>query len=96
MAAPHRVNTGFRTYFITAYTFQKHSLFQSDRMAGLFLDVLLHYRSQEKYLLHEFVIMPDHFDLLITPSLTLERALQLVDDSEVEGLICCSGAVRKE
>jgi len=27
-------------------------------MARLFLDVLLGYRSQEKYLLHEFVIMP--------------------------------------
>jgi len=78
MAAPHRGNTGFSTYFITANTFQKHSLFQSDRMARLFLDVLSHYRSQEKYLLHEFVVMPDHFHLLITPTLTLERALQLI------------------
>ena len=78
MAAPHRGNTGFGTYFITADTFRKHSLFQSDRMAGLLLDVLLSYRAQQKYLLHEFVIMPDHFHLLITPTLTLERALQLI------------------
>ena len=78
MAAPRRGNTGFSTYFITANRFQKHSLFQSDRMALLFLDVLSHYRSQEKYLLHEFVVMPDHFHLLITPTLTLERALQLI------------------
>ncbi|HLX86752.1 MAG TPA: transposase [Terriglobales bacterium] len=78
MVAPHRGNTGFSTYFITAATFQRHSLFQSDRMANLFLEVLLHYRSQQKYLLHEFVIMPDHFHLLITPVLTLERALQLI------------------
>jgi putative transposase len=47
-------------------------------MARLFVDVLLSYRSQEKYLLHEFVLMPDHFHLLITPLLTLERALQLI------------------
>jgi putative transposase len=47
-------------------------------MAGLLLDVLLDYRSQEKYLLHEFVLMPDHFHLLISPLLTLERALQLI------------------
>jgi len=47
-------------------------------MARLFLDVLLSYRSQEKYLLHEFVLMPDHFHLLITPLSTLERALQLI------------------
>ncbi len=78
MAAPRRGNTGSGTYFITAGTFQKQQLLQSDRMARLFLDVLLGYRSQEKYLLHEFVIMPDHFHLLITPLLTLERALQLI------------------
>jgi len=78
MAASPRGNTGLATYFITAATFQKHSLFQSDRMSKLFLEVLFHYRSQQKYLLHEFVIMPDHFHLLITPTLTLERALQLI------------------
>ena len=32
MAAPHRGNTGFSTYFITAATFQKHGLFQSDKV----------------------------------------------------------------
>jgi putative transposase len=78
MAAPHRGNTGSGTYFVTAGTFQKQQLLQSDRMARLFLDVLGSYRSQEKYLLHEFVLMPDHFHLLITPLLTLERALQLI------------------
>jgi putative transposase len=78
MAAPRRGNTGCGTYFITAGTFQKQQLLQSDRMAGLFLEVLLGYRSQEKFLLHEFVVMPDHFHLLITPLLTLERALQLI------------------
>jgi putative transposase len=78
MAAPYRGNTGLGTYFVTANTFQKHNLLQSERMAGLFLDVLLSYRVQQKYLLHEFVIIPDHFHLLITPTLTLERALQLI------------------
>jgi putative transposase len=47
-------------------------------MADLFVQVLLSYREQHKYLLHEFVLMPDHFHLLITPTLTLERALQLI------------------
>ena len=78
MAAPRRGNTGSGTYFITAGTFQKQQLFQSERMAELFLDVLLGYRSQEKYLLHEFVLMPDHFHLLLTPLATLERALRLI------------------
>jgi putative transposase len=47
-------------------------------MARLFIHVLEHYRQQQKYLLHEFVLMPDHFHLLITPTLTLERAVQLI------------------
>jgi len=78
MASPHRGNTGLSTYFITAKTFQNHSLFQSERLALLFLNVLFSYRAQHRYQLHEFVLMPDHFHLLITPTQTLERALQLI------------------
>ena len=47
-------------------------------MAQLFLDVLQHYSLQRRYLLDEFVVMPDHFHLLITPGETLERALQFI------------------
>jgi len=47
-------------------------------MASLFVEVLLHYRRRDEYLLHEFVVMPDHFHLLITPLKALERALQLI------------------
>jgi putative transposase len=72
MAAPRRGNTGYSCYFITASTFQKRNILKSDRMAGLVLDVLLHYCAQGKYLLHEFVVMPDHFHLLITPQESLE------------------------
>ena len=46
-------------------------------MASLFTDVLNHYRAQ-KYLLHEFVVMPDHFHLLISPLENLERAMQCI------------------
>jgi len=40
--------------------------------------MLFGYRNQRKYLLHEFVVMLDHFHLLITPTLTLARAMQFV------------------
>jgi putative transposase len=55
-------------------------MLQSDRSAQLLIDVLYHYRGQGKYLLHEFVVMPNHFHLLITPEgeATLERAMQLI------------------
>src|SRR3984885_12156110 len=78
MSAPHRGNTGCGVYFITASTFQRQSLFQSQRMAELFVKVLFDYRDHQKYLVHEFVLMPNHFHLLITPLFTLERALQLI------------------
>jgi putative transposase len=45
----------------------------------LLLCLLLSYRTEKKYLLHEFVVMPDHFHLILTPEgITLERAMQLI------------------
>jgi len=78
MAAPPRGNTGYSVYFITASTFQRLSLFRKEPMARLFVEVLFHYRDHKNYLLHEFVLMPDHFHLLISPTLSLERSLQLI------------------
>jgi putative transposase len=57
----------------------KMSLFQADNFARLFIDVMMSYRAQKKYLLHEFVVMPDHFHLILTPTgITLERAMQCI------------------
>jgi putative transposase len=46
----------------------------------LFIRVLYQYREQSKYLLHTFVVMPDHFHLLITlgTDVSVERAVQFV------------------
>jgi putative transposase len=78
MAIPYRGWTSNSTYFITASCADKKCLLQSDRSAAFFIEVLYHYREQHNYLLHEFVVMPNHFHLLITPELALERALQLI------------------
>jgi putative transposase len=78
MTIPHRGWTSDSTYFITASVWGKKRLFQAPTAAELFVEVLYHYRGQEKYLLHEFVVMPNHFHLLITPAETLERSLQLI------------------
>ena len=69
-----------RTFFITSVTAQRRRLFQRDEAASLFIDVLFHYRGQGKYLLHEFVVMPDHFHALITPAyeISLERAVHFI------------------
>jgi REP-associated tyrosine transposase len=39
---------------------------------------MLHSYRRRGYLLHEYVLMPDHFHALITPSVTLERAAQFI------------------
>jgi putative transposase len=80
MAIPHRGATSSSTYFITAGTYNKANLLQSDRMAGLFCQTLFRYRGAGKLKLHAFVVMPNHIHLLVTvpEGLTLERAMQFV------------------
>ena len=41
------------------------------------IDTLYHYRGTA-YLLHEFVIMPDHIHVLLTPKTSLEKAVQFI------------------
>ena len=55
-------------------------LLQSERMANLLIDVMRQNRKQGRFSIHEFVIMPNHFHLLITPAaeVSLERALKFI------------------
>jgi putative transposase len=64
---------------VTSITWQRRSLFVTEPMARLFLQTLYSYRRQGKFQLHAFVLMPEHFHLLLTPlQIPLERALQFV------------------
>jgi hypothetical protein len=67
-----------RTFFVTSTTVGRRALLQSDRMAQLPVDILAENRRKKRFLLHEFVIMPNHFHLLLTPAaeVPLEKALQ--------------------
>jgi putative transposase len=65
------------TYFVTSQTWQRRDLFRNEKWAELFLETLQSYRGRA-YLLHEYVLMPEHFHILITPSVTLERAVQFI------------------
>ena len=77
---PANIASGARTFFVTSSIAGKRNLLQSDRSAGLFVEVLYHYRWQRKYLLHGFVVMPDHFHVLITVGreISIERAVQFI------------------
>jgi putative transposase len=69
-----------RTYLVTAVTAQRRSLFQVTATAELLRQTILDYRNQGKFLLHAFVLMPDHFHALITPApdISLEKAMQFI------------------
>jgi putative transposase len=65
--------------FVTTATHDRRPLFEITRVAELFIDTLLHYRTLGHYKLHAYVVMPDHIQLVLTPqSITLEQAVALI------------------
>jgi putative transposase len=72
----HATNAG-HTYMVTSATSDRQGHFRNERWARLLIDTLYHYRGSA-YLLHEFVIMPDHIHVLITPLTNLEKAVQFI------------------
>jgi putative transposase len=79
-ADPSAIPQTLRTFFVTSSIAGKRNLLQSERSANLFIEVLYHYRLERKYFLHSFVVMPDHFHVLITVGheITIERAVQFI------------------
>jgi putative transposase len=69
-----------RTYLVTAVTAQRRRLFQVTGTAELLERTILDYHAQGKFLLHAFVIMPDHFHALITPAadVSLGKSMQFI------------------
>ncbi len=66
-----------QTYMVSSRTWGSRSLFRREPWARLFVETLYHYRGSA-YELHAFVVMPDHFHALITPTAALERAVQYI------------------
>jgi putative transposase len=67
------------TFLVTTATYNRRRLFQVIANCDLFVETLQHYRREGHYLLHDFVVMPEHVHLLLTPQdITLERAIQLI------------------
>jgi putative transposase len=75
----HRTSPG-STYFVTTKSWQNVPVFQVREVASIAIDKLLEYRGKGNYLLHEFVVMPNHLHLILTPtnSISLEKAMQLI------------------
>jgi putative transposase len=76
----NNVASSSRTFFVTTKTSTGQALLQSERNAMLFVDVLRNYAAKQEFVIHDFVIMPNHIHLLIrvNGATTIERALQLI------------------
>ena len=75
----HRTAPGC-TYFVTTKTWENRAIFQVTENAEILIRCMLEYRDRGAYLLHEFVLMPNHLHLLLTPGdeTSLEKAMQLI------------------
>jgi putative transposase len=69
-----------RTFFATTRTASGKSLFQTERMAELFIEVLRSTMRTKEIVIHDFVVMPNHIHILMTVpgEMTLEKAMQLI------------------
>jgi REP-associated tyrosine transposase len=67
-------------YFVTTETWQRRQIFLKADPAKMVLDQLLNCREKGFYKLHAFVLMPEHFHILITPGKTesLEKAVMMI------------------
>ncbi len=75
---PTRLISPRGTYFVTATTWGRRPIFLAEPLAKLFLRVIFEYRDAGQFQLHDFVLMPEHFHLLLTPAQTLEHSLQVI------------------
>jgi putative transposase len=80
MAVPKRHGSVLGTYFVTSRTWDSRAIFKTAPPCEIFVESLFHYRDEGAYKLHEFVLMPDHFHVLLTPGddIALERAVQFI------------------
>jgi putative transposase len=79
-AAPANILNPSRIFFVTTKTSMSRRLLQSERNAGLLIDVLRSLVAEHRFKILDFVIMPDHIHLLVEVGgeMTIEKAMQLV------------------
>jgi len=72
-----------RIFFVTTATAEGRALLQTERMANLFIEILRSYMKDGRFVIHDFVVMPNHVHLLMTVprDRTLEQCMQLIKGS---------------
>jgi len=80
MSTPrHRIAPG-SSYFVTTKCWQGRHVFQVPEIAEIVVQTIVNHRERKAFLLHEFVVMPDHLHVMLTPSAntSLEKCVQLI------------------
>ena len=69
-----------RTFLISSVTWKRRLILQSNSLCELLLDVIRENRSKQRLQVHEFVFMPDHVHLILTPAplVSVEKAVQFI------------------
>jgi putative transposase len=74
----HTTGSGW-TYFVTTKAWNSSFLFQAVETAEIIVAKMMEYRDKGNYLLHDFVLMPNHLHVILTPSsASLEKCMQLI------------------
>ncbi|HEY3769383.1 MAG TPA: transposase [Candidatus Angelobacter sp.] len=79
-SGPEAVRDISRTFFVTSKTAPGKAVLRAEHMALLMIDVLRSYVNEGKFVLHDFVVMPDHIHLILSldQMMSVEKAMQLV------------------
>jgi len=72
-----QVRSSEYAYFVSTQTYGRRGLFRVEKWARLMVEVLKHYNGGG-YLLHAYVVMPDHLHVLLTPTKAVEKSVQLI------------------
>jgi putative transposase len=67
-------------YFITTDTWERREIFSKPDPARIVVEQIMECQEREFYLLHAFVVMPNHLHLLITPGqeASIEKAVMMI------------------
>ena len=79
-SSPTDILSTSRTFFVTSKTMWGACLLQTERNAGLLINVMRDYTTEGKFKIHDFVVMPNHVHFLITVGgrMSIEKAVGMI------------------
>jgi putative transposase len=93
MTRPIRINVAGGWYHVTGRGTERRVIYEEEAEYAHFLDLLAEMRGQYRLRIHAYVLMPNHYHLLIeTPEANLSSAMQWLNTSY--GMLRNPGRIR--